>query len=781
MNINSLTLKVLEWEEITAELAKHATCETGKRRCLTAEIYSDINVIKLEQKRTTEGKYLLDKAAYPPISGISDITYTLETLKSGQSLSGFELVDIGNDLAVSRRLKSFCTKYREETPLLYDISCGLFENRELEDSILEKFDETGNLLDSASFTLKSLRISLKDHTDNLKSKLNSFITSPETSKLLQNPVYTLRGERYVVPVKIEHKSHVPGIVHDMSSSGATVFIEPESIVPLNNRLKEIELNIEAEIRRILAELTAEAKQYVYELSQTLELMSEIDFIFAKAKYSIAIGGIEPEINSDRFISAKNIRHPLLIKTLGTVVPNDVETGRNFKVMVITGPNTGGKTVILKTVGTSVLMAKAGLHISAAEASIYPFTQVFADIGDEQSITQSLSTFSGHIKNIIEIVQNTDENTLILLDEIGAGTDPTEGTVLAEAIMDKIKDKGATAMVTTHFSELKSLAYTKEGYYNASVEFDTDSLAPTYKLLMGLPGKSNAIHIAQKLGLDEDIIQKARTHYLEKKDPTNKVLEGLQDTHQKLSKDAREIEEKKEKIEELKRSYDEELERIKSEKKKIINIYRKKFDTAFFRAKEEISHILEDARKRGTLSKLGDTISRARELDYEESEKLKPQMPPVNWETTREGDTVFIKSLESEGKIIALPDKNSNVQVQVGVLKTTVKKDEIVQPKTSAPQKEPLPQRKGFSLERRDITNKLDLRGERVEEALPRVELYLDQASLANLSPVYIIHGHGTGKLRQAVRDYLKKSPYVSKFRAGEQGEGGDGVTIAELK
>ncbi len=781
MNINNLTLKVLEWAEITAELAKHSTCETGKNRCLTAEIHTDINTVKLEQKRTTEAKYLLDMAAYPPISGIKDITETLQSLKSGQSLSNFELIDIGHDLAVSRRLKSFFNKYREETQLIYDISLGLFENKDLEENILEKFDEAGNILDSASPELKSLRNSHKDHTDNLKNRLNSIITSPETSKLLQNPVYTIRGDRYVVPVKIEHKSHLPGIVHDMSSSGATVFIEPEGIVPLNNKLKEIELNIEAEIRRILSELTAEAKQYSYELSLTLDLLSEIDFILAKAKYSIAIGGTEPEINTDRIISLKNVRHPLLIKTLNNVIPNDVEIGKDYKIMVITGPNTGGKTVILKTVGVSVLMAKAGMHISAAEANIYPFIKVLADIGDEQSIAQSLSTFSGHIKNIIEITKNTDENTLILLDEIGAGTDPIEGTVLAEAIMDKIKDKGATAMVTTHFSELKALAYTKQGFYNASVEFNTESLAPTYKLLMGLPGKSNAIYIAQQLGLDEDIIQKARKHYLEKKDLTGKVLEGLQDTQQKLSKDAKKIEEKKEEIEELKRSYDEELERIKSEKKKIINIYRKKFDTAFFQAKEEIFHILEDARKRGTMSRLSEAISKARTLDYEESEKLKPEMSAISWKKTREGDTVYIKSLENEGKILTLPDKNNNVQVQIGVLKTTVKKEDIFKAKTSKPQKEQIPVRRGFRLEKRDITNKLDLRGEKVEEALSRVELYLDQASLANFSPVYIIHGHGTGKLRQAVREYLKNSPYVSKFRAGEQNEGGDGITIAELK
>lgn len=780
MNVNTLTLKVLEWEAVLNELSKHATSETGRERCFNAQIYSDINTIKLEQKRTSEAKYLLDKAAYPPVSGIKDIKESLEILKTGRPLNSRELIEIGEDLAISRRLISFFNKYKEEVPLIYEISGNLLENRELEESILEKFDEAGNLLDSAGSELRRLRLSLRDRTDNLKNKLNGIITSPETSKMLQNPVYTIRNDRFVIPVRAEHKAHVPGIVHDMSSSGATVFIEPQATVSLNNKLKETELEIEAEIRKILAELSSHAAEYIDELFLTLDVLTEIDFILAKAKYSISIKAVEPGINTEKFISLKGVRHPILVKVLDNVVPNDVEIGRNYHIMVITGPNTGGKTVILKTIGICTLMAKAGMHIPAHEADIYPFLKVFADIGDEQSITQSLSTFSAHIKNIIEILENTDENTLILLDEIGAGTDPTEGTALAEAIMENIRKKDALALVTTHFGELKALAYTGEGFYNASVEFDTENLSPTYKLLMGLPGRSNAVYIAQKLGLGREIVEQARHNYLNKKDPTNRVLEGLQDTQQKLTRHAREVEEEKERIEELKRSYDSELEKIKSEKKKIINVYRKKFDTAFFRAKEEISHILEDARQKSTLSKLGETISRARGLDYEESEKLKPEMERVNWDETGPGETVFIKSLEKEGKILKLPDKSNNVQVQVGVLKTTVKKQEIFKAAQKPAQKEHVPKRYGFKLERRDTPNTLDLRGERVEEAITRVERYLDRASLANLTPVYIIHGHGTGKLRQAVRDYLKISGYVTGFRPGERAEGGDGVTVVDM-
>ncbi|MCK5177820.1 MAG: endonuclease MutS2, partial [Candidatus Aenigmarchaeota archaeon] len=419
---------------------------------------------------------------------------------------------------------------KDEVPLIYDISTGLFENRELEKSILDIFDDTGNLLDSASAELKNLNLSLKDQTENLKTKLVNFINSPEISKLLQNSIYTMRGDRYTVAVKIEHKSHVPGIIHDISSSGATVFIEPQFTDERNNKIIGTGLRIEAEIKRILSELSKKIAVYTEELTWTLDILTEIDFIFARAKYGISINATEPAINSEKFILLKNVRHPVLLRLPEKVVPNDIEIGKNFQIMVITGPNTGGKTVMLKTVGICALMAKAGMHIPADEADIYPFLNVFADIGDEQSITQSLSTFSGHIKNIIEILEKTDENTLILLDEIGAGTDPMEGTALAESIMEDIKEKGARALVTTHFGELKALAYTKEGFYNASVEFNTESLCPTYKIIMGIPGKSNAIHIAGKIGLDKHIVEKALNNYLNKKDPAGKVLEGLQQTH-----------------------------------------------------------------------------------------------------------------------------------------------------------------------------------------------------------------------------------------------------------
>lgn len=789
MNTIEQTIKALEWKTILDDLSKHSTCEIGKERCLNAEIFSGIEKIKYEIKLTTEGKYLLDHTIYPPLGGIRNIAESLGIARTGKTLRSEELIDIANTMGASRRLKSFFDRYKEEVPELHKISIGLYEDKSLEADILDIFDESGSMLDTASPELRRLRISFKDQAFNLKNKLNSLINSSSFSKFLQENVFTLRDDRYVVPVKAEHKNHVQGIVHDISASGSTFFIEPRAIVELNNNLREIELKIDAEVKRILAELSGRVKEISTELTYTLEILGDIDFIFAKSKYSISIKAIEPEINNEKYISLKSVRHPVLLRVVEKVIPNDIEIGKNFNMMIITGPNTGGKTVVLKTVGICTLMARAGMHIPAMEASIYPFKNIFADIGDEQSIIQSLSTFSGHLKNIINILENTNNETLILLDEIGAGTDPLEGTALAEAILQNIAEKGARAIVTTHFSELKALAYTTPDFYNASVEFDTESLAPTYKLLMGMPGKSNAIYIAGKLGLAANIAEKAREIYLTKKDPTGKVLEGLQNTQQELSKNAQKVEETKDNLVKLEKTYNEDIEKIKDEKKKIISVYRKKFDSELLKAKSEIKDILEEIRlnksekvSRRSLSRLGETEAELRQFSQEQKELLDPEFQPIDWSSIKIGDIVLIKHLDQQAVLTSIPDKNNNVQVEIGLLKTTVKSDELVKPKhgKSVKFKPIIQKQKYLQFKRHELSNTLDLRGMSAEDGIDKVESFLDEASLANLSPVYLIHGNGTGILRKAVRAYLKTSPYVSKFRAGEKTEGGDGVTVVDL-
>ena len=789
MNTIERTLKVLEWTTILNHLSRHATSEIGKERCLNAEVYSSIEKINQELKLTSEGRYLLDHAFIPPLEGIRNIAEFINRAKIGQTLINQELIDIGNTLGASRRLKAFFQKFKEESPRLFTISSDLYDDKPLEDEILDTFGDDDEVVDHASPELKRLKSSYKDQLANLKHKLNNLVNSSGISKYLQESVYTQRGDRFVVPVKVEFKSLVPGIVHDSSSSGATLFIEPKAIVELNNALREIELQIDYEIKRILAGLSSKIKQKYEEISYTKVILAEIDFIFAKAKYSIQLKASEPVINSNKFISLHNVKHPILITTIDNVIPNNIEIGKDWTSLIITGSNTGGKTVILKTLGLCTLMAKAGLHVPAISANIYPFKNIFADIGDEQSLIQNLSTFSGHMTNIINILNKADNDSLVLLDEIGAGTDPQEGSALAQAILEDLHKKETRTIVTTHYGELKALAYTKEGYYNASVEFDIDSLAPTFRLLMGIPGKSNAITIAQNLGLDAEIAKEAQHIYITQKDTTGEVLEGLQNTQQELSRNAQKVESTKDELEKLEKDYTEKIDKINTEKKKTISIFKKKFDTELTNAREEIKGILEEMRRtksekiaRRSFNRLGEIESDLKSTTIHEMEEFEHQYDAIDWDVIKIGDMVFIKDIEQEATLIQMPDKHKNVEVQVGLLKTTVKANKLVQPnknRRKVPEK-PKQQGKGFTLSRSNLGNTLDLRGMRVEDALEQVEFYLDKASLANLTPVFIIHGHGTGALRDAVRDYLKTSPYVAKFRSGDNTEGGNGISVVDM-
>jgi len=790
LTLSEKTLKALEWEEVLKALSNFASTNMGHERCLNAEIFSDFERIQTEIKLTSEGKFLLDRALYPSFGGISSIEEYLELSKIGKTLSNNELIETANTIAASRRLKSFFARYKENIELIFQISEGLFENKELEEDILSKFDDLGNMLDNASVELKTLKVALRDKQSNLKNKLNSLLQSSNFAKYLQEPVYTIRDDRYVFPVKVEYKSQVEGIVHDSSASGATLFIEPKSIVQLNNAVKETQLEIDHEIQRILARLSGKVKIHADEIISALGILAELDFIFSKAKYAISLKAEEPSLNKKKIISIKGARHPILMKLIPDVVANDFEIGKEWQTLIITGSNTGGKTVFLKTIGLFVLMTKAGLHLPAFSADIYPFEKIFADIGDDQSIIQSLSTFSAHVANTVKIVNECDGKSLILIDEIGAGTDPSEGSALAEAILDYFHKSGAVSVVTTHLGELKTLAYSKTGYYNACVEFDTETLSPTYKLLLGLPGKSNATIIAQKLGLKEEIILQANELSHHRQDKTGEIIENLQNKQMELSKNAQTAQLFKEEVEKLKEEYEEKLEKVKEYKKKVINIFKKKFDTRLSEARLEIKEILEEIRNqksetvaRRALGKISKVEENLRDEVSKDEETVEPEFEEINPKSLKIGDIVIVKDLNREAEITALPDKDNNVKVMVGNLKTTVKVDKLAKSSKQQPKKQEVytKTRRNFSFSRRDMSNTLDLRGMTADDGLNKLEFYLDEASLNNMPTVYIIHGHGTGVLREAVRDYLNTSPYVAKYRAGEQGEGGNGVSVVELK
>ena len=518
-------------------------------------------------------------------------------------------------------------------------------------------------------------------------------------------------------------------------------------------------------------------------------MAEIDFHFAKARYAVKLHAVEPEITQEKYIYFENMKHPLLMQVTEDVVANNFEIGKDYKSVIITGSNTGGKTVTLKTIGLFILMAKAGMFLPCTYAKLYPFKDVFADIGDSQSILQSLSTFSAHMTNIIEILNKSSEESFVLLVEVCAGTDPVEGAVLARGILEKLAQKQVTSVITTHYGELKALEYTNSFFKNASVEFNTETLKPTYKLLIGIPGLSNAISIASNLGLDPDIVNKAKTTLVTQKDPTVAVVEKLQETHQELSKNLEEAQELKESSLSIKKEYEENLNQVKKDKKKTIKNIKNKFDIEMMEARAEIKEILDELRKEKSEKIARRAYSRLAKLEdgfRGEIDKVsdKNHYLEIDWDKVVVGDVVMLKTLHQKVTIVSLPDKNKRLFVDMGTMKMKVKKEElaVLDENYKEPQKIKIPGTSfnKFELKRYAMSQTLDLRGYRVEEALDSVENYLDQASLANLTPVYIIHGHGTGALKQAVRDFLKESPYVAKFRPGEDSEGGDGVSVVDI-
>ena len=739
MSILEKSLKSLEFDKILQILSGFTKTKQSKEICLKTVPYSDIIKIKNELKCTTEAKYILDMPADIPIEFVADID-TIKQHINSTYLSEEELIDVAKTLRTSRLVKKFLHDNLSDEAIIRTEASNLVVDRDLEEKIFSTFDENLNVKQDATLELKGLYSALRDNEKNLKNTVNSLLNSTEFSKHLQENIYTTRDDRIVFQVMASSKNKVPGIVHDVSATNKTFYIEPEQIVPLNNKIREIKSNIHSEIVRILAGLTSLVKDIIKELAVTEQTLAIIDYHFAKARYAVKIEATEPEIVTHKILEFENMKHPLLIGNVESVVTNNFEIGKDYKSVIITGSNTGGKTVTLKTIGLFILMAKAGMFLPCTNAKVYPFENVFADIGDDQNILQNLSTFSSHMTNIIEILKLSNEKSFVLLDEICAGTDPVEGAVLAQVILEKLSEKNVLSTVTTHYGELKTLEYTNPYFKNASVEFDTETLKPTYKLLIGIPGLSNAIAIAANLGLDKDITEKAKNILVSTKDPSILVVEKLQETQAKLAHNLEEAENLKETSQTLKSEYEESLATLKKDKKKTVKIIKDKFDREILEAKAEIKEILDELRREKSEKIARRSYARLAITEQKFKGKLsefdeKQHYEKIDWSKIKTGDKLILKELHQPVTILSLPDKNENVIVQMGNFKTKIKSDKLA-PYDSVYEKKENVYRPSslekFELRKTNISNTLDLRGYKVEDALDSLELYLDKASLANL-------------------------------------------------
>jgi len=788
-------LKVLEFDKITEKLADRASSQLGKDLALTLAPYTGLEQIQSEQKETTDAVTCILRKGSPPLGGIHDIRSAIRRAEAGGMLNPGELLRIADVLRVSRRLKGYLTDDKMELDQANAIAVlceSLGTNRVLEERLTQAIESEDTLSDFASPQLASIRRSIRRAQDSIKEKLNHIIHSSQNRKYMQDAVVTLRGDRYVVPVKQEYRSQIPGIVHDMSSSGATIFVEPMAVVEANNEIRQLRSKEEQEVERILMELTAEVSAIGGMLRENTELLARIDFAFAKARFSLDIKGTEPVINHDRRIVIKRGRHPLIDPK--SVVPIDISLGESFSTMVITGPNTGGKTVTLKTTGLFVLMCQAGLHIPAAERSeMGVFQKVFADIGDEQSIEQSLSTFSSHMTNIVQILKEVDENSLVLFDELGAGTDPTEGAALATAILNSLTKREIRTMATTHYSELKLYAMSTEGVQNACCEFDVETLRPTYRLLVGIPGKSNAFAISKRLGLGDDIIAEARNFLTGEDIQFEELLSDIQKNRMAAEKEREQAEREKREIERLKERSEEEKRRIENEKQAILNQARQEARRVLAEAKREADEVMERLRElerthrhmveNNEIMAVRQSIrEKVDELEHQLAESVLPRKgfakPPEN---LKAGDTVMILNLNQKGTVLETPDKDGQVQIQAGIMKIKV---HITQLRAVDEQKEladTIQSARVTGVKTGSVKLELDIRGHNIEEAVEKVDKYIDEAVLAGLHEVSIIHGKGTGALRKGVQDFLKNHAHVVSYRLGKYGEGETGVTIVTLK
>jgi len=812
-------LRVLEFDAIRKQLAEHTACSLGRERALAMKPGDYFPYVRSRLNETTECRKLIVDRGNLPLGGVTDIRPWIRQAEVGSTLDPRALLDVHSTAAAGRSLKLFLQKIATDFPIMAEKVSGVGQFPSLETEISNCIGLNGQILDSASPELARIRSTRKVNSARMMDRLNAIITGPMRTHL-QDPVIVQRGDRYCVPVKAEHRGAVGGIVHDTSASGATLFMEPQVVVDLGNALRELAIKEEQEILRILNRLTEAVRRVSTPLSVSVEILGEIDFIAARARLAEEHRAVEPDLTQSGRTRLIQARHPLIDQNI--VVPTDIEIGApHNKVLLITGPNTGGKTVSLKTVGLLTLMVQCGLHVPAIQAEMNVFYQVFADIGDEQSLQQSLSTFSGHISNIVRIIRNLRKNALVLLDEVGAGTDPGEGASLARAILDRLRASEARVIATTHYGELKAYAFTTEGVQNASVEFDMRTLAPTYRLMQGVPGSSNAFAIAGRLGMPEDILDEARRE-LTGSDSTSELWSELEEGRRQAISEARDAERARIEAQMLKKRYQDELSNLEALRRDARQKAADEARTLIKRAQDKVDNTISELRKASTegrqterarqkIRDIGADLQRAIERQAEPEEPKEIELIPNR--LLRKGDRVKITTLDMNGEVLEDQHDGDTGQlpVQVGAMRVSVPAstlrligEPVAASSPSRPGKgvqERVPAGNGPAIPNRPkladapsdlggnlaiartaaITSQLTLLGQRADEAVQNVEKYIEDSYSAGLDTVRIVHGKGTGALRRAVQEYLRGNPLVTSYATAHPDEGGAGATIVELK
>ncbi|WNB93211.1 endonuclease MutS2 [Bacillus sp. NEB1478] len=780
-------LRVLELKKVIERLKKHASSSLGTNKINNLTPSVTLDEVNFAHEATDEGVKVLRLKGQVPFGGIFDVRSNVKRSQIGSLLNEEDLLDIASTIYGGRRFKRFIEGLVEdgiELTILKRTAEVIIPLNDIEQSIKSCIDDHGHMMDSASNELRLIRQQLRTFEARVREKLESIVRSSSYQKMLSDTIITIRNDRFVIPVKQEYRGNFGGMIHDQSASGATLFIEPQSVVAINNQVKDTKAKEAREIEKILRELTMQVAENAEDILLNVEELAEVDFILAKARFANELKATRPIMNDHGFISLKEARHPLLDQN--SVVPISVMLGGEYQSLVITGPNTGGKTVTLKTIGLLTLMAQCGLQIPAREESeMAVFQSIFADIGDEQSIEQSLSTFSSHMVNIVDILNNMDHESLVLFDELGAGTDPQEGAALAISILDFVFARGARVVATTHYSELKAYAYNREGVMNASVEFDVQTLRPTYRLLVGVPGRSNAFEISKRLGLRQDIIDAAREQISEDENKIDNMIRSLEDNRKEAEKEMEQAHLMRKEAEAIKTDLERELELYQNEKERLYLKAKEEAEEAVIKAREtaeEIIHEIRELQKSGGQikeHKLIEAKKRLEEAVPKSQSKKKQQKAASTKAEYMPGDEVRVLTVGQKGHIVEKVS-NNEYQVQIGILKMNVKERDLEWIKQTKPKAEPRSFVK-VTGSNDNFRPELDLRGKRYEDAMLEVDRYLDEAMLAGFNQVYIIHGKGTGALRKGVQELLKTHRNVKSTRMGEAGEGGGGVTVAVLK